>query len=85
VQPIYCTWAANGKKVHTPGLGRRVTEVEGWVNSALGELATLYVESDDQPARHQQRALLHVNVPHDAAVIWNSATRTLSVGRRRCP
>ena len=42
MQPIYCTWEANGATAHTPGLFRRgrVTEASGWINSAIGSLSS---------------------------------------------
>lgn len=59
-QPIYCTWTANGSKTHTPGSFRRgrVTEAQGWVNAAVGELARVEVAAPDAPASKQQEAEL---------------------------
>lgn len=62
MQPIYCTWEANGAVAHTPGLFKRgrVTEARGWVNAAVGELARLWVQSNDSAAREQEWAILDI-------------------------
>lgn len=61
-QPIYCTWEANSSKTHTPGSFRRgrVTSAAGWINSALGELARIEVDADDNPARSQHSAMMTI-------------------------
>lgn len=85
MQPLYCTWKANGKTAHTPGTGQggRVKDVEGWVNSALGELAKIDVMAEDRQANAQSWARMTVAVPPDCKVEWNAETRVLLVTRQK--
>lgn len=85
MQPLYCSFTANGKKAHTPGTGQggRVKDVTGWVNSALGELAKIDVMAEDVQAAVQSWARLTVTVPADADVTWNANTRVLEVVRKK--
>lgn len=85
MQPIYCTWKSNGKSAHTPGTGRggRVTRAEGWINSALGELAKLFVDCEDTYAGAQTWAAAEVTWPDDVRVTYNPAARKLTIERRK--
>jgi len=85
MQPLYCSFTANGKKAHTPGTGQggRVKDVSGWINSALGELAKIDVIAEDVQAKAQTWARMTITVPPDADVVWNAETRTLEVIRKK--
>lgn len=83
MQPLYCTWEANGATAHTPGLFRRgrVTDVSGWINAAVGELARIEVQTQDVPAAKQESATVFVRVPEGCFVEWDAALRILKIRR----
>lgn len=86
MQPIYCTWKANGKPpVHTPGTnkGGRVTRAEGWVNSALGELGKIVVDCENAQAEKQGWATAEITWPDGVRVTFNQAARKLTIERRK--
>lgn len=83
MQPIYCTWEANGATAHTPGLFKRgrVNDVHGWINAAVGELARITVQGDGQAAREQRSAAAWIDVPKGCKVTWDAKQRVLRIER----
>lgn len=84
MQPLYCTWEANGRKVHTPGRTQsgRVTAVKGWVNSALGEMVRIEVESCGNTAQHQETVKVEIR-PAEGTAVTMLDDGTIMISRKR--